>query len=563
MVDTEHFLKFCLFLSAKHKKTEILKKICKLMEEHLDIMKIKEILNFKTQDGLFCKSLMNYCNENMDMESCMVLLQLEHDINMKACMVRGINHYNGKVGLKQIRNQHPDGPLSNWIITTYSQLFPGKTSKLMALIEVVFVIGLLSYGLYAVDIVSDLQLYQEYSNYSDYNNSLFVVGKPNSQKSAKLDICPKNNLLDPDRMHASYDSASKTTYWLLVSSLIVYVLNILIGKRPAELLKCGKFPRSISIACNLLLMLPLMPFIHMIYSFRHLVSTQKTKYQEKVNKFGVLLKVIKIWEGFENSAQLLLSLWVARHFTLCLLDMEYINVLNHGFQGLRGIITFGYIKTDLIQILLGKLILTVFSSFFSLALMRIDKPGIPIKEKIVNTIFLFITFTIQCSTRLCAFYSLIFLRLHGSDIIYPVFAVHFVLTLIIVILFEKSFPTIIMRINLRTHGKPTWLKTLIWFKTTVEITIQTIIRVLSSFLVLQSDPYKNDVTNTFVSQSLFQILCLMENTTVVLIMHYCPELYPSTINDRTNTTSLLCIVIIGWIVAVVLQVCTIYFIKIT
>ena len=127
------------------------------------------------------------------------------------------------------------------------------------------------------------------------------------------------------------------------------------------------------------------------------------------------------------------------------------------------------------------------------------------------------------SSRLCGLYSIIFLR--NTQFIFPSFLVlHCLLTLIIVTTFEKSWNP------------------------------YTVLRVLSSFFVLQSEPKKNEVAYTFVSQSLYQIVCLMEDFTLVLIMHFCTDFYPAVVIKNTNTSLLIRTVVVGRTASVFLQV---------
>ena len=495
---TEHFLKYCLFLSAKHKKAEVLKEICKLMKEHLTKEKIEEILNFELESGLFSKSLINYCNENSDMASCMELIQFQRSI-----------HDTEVVGLNYLRNQNPRGPLTNWILKTYSQLYANKTSKISTILQVLILVGFLSYGLNVYDIYSDVQLYREYSKYSI---SIF---------DESVQRCQRSEIYNLDESHSTFETACNITLAVLLCSAVVYVLNIWKGRAPIQLIDitdgyCSGF-------LNKLLIYPLLPFLHMYFSYKQMVATKKTLYQENIDRFRVLLNVLKNWEVLENNIQFIVSLWAARHFTPCLLNNGFQGMITDSLLGLFGLLTFGYLKADFIQVLLGKLLLTTITSFLSLALLNTDKPGETFPEKVVNALVLFFGYMFIISSRLCGLYSIIFLS--NVQFKYQIFlGLHFLLTLMIIIIFEKSF------------------------------SFYTVLRVFSSYFVLQSEPKKNEVTYTFVSQSLYQIVCLIEDLTLVLIMHKYNELYSAEVLKNINTRLLIWIVIVGRTVSVVLQV---------
>ena len=480
------------------------------MKEHLTEEKIEEILNFKSEYGLFSKSLLNYCNENTDLASCMELIQLQHSI-----------HDTEVVGLNNLRNQHPHGPLTNWILTTYSQLYSNKTSKVLAFLQVLFLVGVLSYGLIVYDIYSDIQLYIEYSK---YNISILNEG---------VQRCPSNEIHNGCALcHSTYEAASIITLTVLICSAVVYVLNIWIGSTPIEFIKrnkwnlltCDGWSDTDSIWLNKILTFLFLPFFHMYFSYKQLVSTKKTLYQENMDRFRVLLTVLKNWEVLENNIQFIISLWAARHFSPCLLNNGFQGVLTDSILGLFGLLTFGYLKADFEQLLLGKLLLTIITSFLSLALLNTDKPGKYFQEKFVNALVLFFGYMLMIASRLCGLYSILFHRWE-LQIMLPVFLLaHCLFTGIIVNIFENSS------------------------------VFYQVLRVLSSFFVLQSAPKKNEVASTFVSQSLYQILCLMEDLTLVLYMHFRKDQYPAKIIEKTNTSLLIWTVIVGRTVSIVLQV---------
>ena len=508
-----HFMKYCLFLFAKHGETELLRDFCQLMNENLTDEEIKETLHLQTEDGIFSKSLINYCNENNDMDSCKILLKLEHKINA-----------NLKEGLHALHKQRLHGPLSQWILNTYTNLYPASKVKLWikSSLQVLLVLGVLSYGTQVYDIYSDVMQYKEYSNFS---TSVFDEGKTN---------CTFDDLFDVDGSHATYEAASKITLIVLILSAVIYLVNVMIADVPHILPYTWGKDALNNFVLNKLVMLLFWPFIHMFYKTKQGVTSKKTLNQDKEGKLEVLLRITKFWEvGLENNIQLIVSLWAGKHFTPCLLKKGYLEVLNEGFIGLKTILSFGTLKANFVQMLLGKLLIALLSALFSLALMKADKQGLNIAEILCRALLLFAAYLFQTISRLTGLFSLVFMNQNAFKY-FIFFGLHTLLTLAIIVIFETNF-----RLVKKSYGKPI---------------IYILLRALSSIFVLPSDLNKQEVSHTFVSQSLYQILCLLENLSLVLIMNYIPGLYPPEILNNMDTCYLVYIALGGWTISIVLQV---------
>ena len=498
------FMKYCLFLFAKNGETELLRDICQLMNENLTDEEIKETLHLQTEDGIYSKSLINYCNENNDMDSCKILLKLEHKINA-----------NLKEGLHALHKQRLHGPLSQWILNTYTNLYPASQVKLwiQSFLQVFLMLGVLSYGTLFYDIYSDITQYMEYSNFS---TSVFDEGKTN---------CSFDDLLDVDGSHATYDAASRITLAILILSAVMYFGIGIIADVPHNLTYTF---------LNRFVMIVLMPMIHIFYRTKQGVKGKKALHYDEEGKLEVLLRIIKFWEvGLENNIQLILSLWAGRHFTPCLLKKGYLEVLNDGFIGLKSILSFKTLKANFVQLLLGKLLIALVSALFSLALMKAEKQGLNMGELLIRALLLFIAYLFQTISRLSGLFSLVFMNQNAFKY-FIFFGLHTLLTLAIIVIFETNF-----RLVKKSYEKSG---------------IYILLRALSSIFVLPSDLNKQEVSHTFVSQSLYQILCLLENLSLVLIMNYIPGLYPPEILNNMDTCYLVYIALGGWTISIVLQV---------
>jgi hypothetical protein len=522
------FIKHSLFMSAKYGKSDIVKKIIQQKKEmKLSSSTIEDIIHFQSDIGLYSKPLLNYCNENSDMSSSIEILKLEKDI-----------HVNVKDGMHHLRSQTPRGPLSNWILETYSKLYIVKKAIwiiwLIAISKVAFELGFLWYGFNAYDIMSDISVYHQYSN---FNSSVFDI--------VKAQNCSNDDLFQPEDSHSTYKTASDITLAALIGSGVSYVLNIALANVPR--IKGFEGSSWISMTFNFILMLIFFPLIHMAYCVKQLVSNEKTIYQDKTDKFQAILGLLKQFEVcIENNLQLITSLWASRHFTPCLLKNGLVGILKDGLIGLADILFFGIYKANFLQKLIGKLFMAYLSIALSMSLMKMDKAGVEFGQKFSKAIPLFVGYLCQIFTRLCALISLIFMKTTSIKY-YISLGFHFLFTFAILIIFETSYSRLrikVIREKTKRRKVRTFCRELLYI----------LIRVFSSFFILPSDLNKNEVSYTFLSNVCYQILYLTENITLVLLMATHPDLYPDEIKYNVDTSSLIYIVITGWLISAVIQV---------
>ena len=405
---------------------------------------------------------------------------------------------------------------------------------LIAILKVVFELGFLWYGLNAYDIMSDINLYQEYSSFNE--SELDTEAKQ---------YCSYVDLYQPGDRQSTYDTASNITLAVIIGSGVSYVMNIALANVPVIIgsERSGCILKTI----NLVLMFLFFPLLHMVYSVKQLVSTEKTVYQDRTDKFKVVLGVLKQVEvGWENNLQLIISVWASRHFTPCLLKNGFMEFLNDGGHGLAHILSFGFYDANFLQKLIGKLFMAYLSIALSMALMKMDKAGVEFGEKFSKAIPLLVGYICQIFTRLCALLCLIFMETTSIKY-YISLGFHFLFTFAILITFETSHT----KLKMKVMGEETKRRQIITFLR--ELTY-ILIRVMSSFFVLPSDLNKKEVSYTFVSNVCYQLLYLAENLTLVMLMVTCPDLYPDEINEHVDTSSIICIVIFGWLISVAIQV---------
>jgi hypothetical protein len=285
----------------------------------------------------------------------------------------------------------------------------------------------------------------------------------------------------------------------------------------------------------------------MAYNVKQLVSTEKTVYQDKTDKFKAVLALLKEFEVcIENNLQLITSFWASRHFTPCLLNNGFYGFFKDGMLGLGDIIFFGIYQTNFLQKLIGKLFMAYLSIALSMALMKMDKAGVEFGEKFSKAIPLFVAYLCQRFTRLCALLSLIFMETTSIKY-YISLGFHFLSIFAILLLFETSYPKLrvkIMREETKRRKVVNFCRELLYI----------LIRVFSSFFVLPSDLNKNEVSYTFLSNVCYQLLYLAENLTMILLMVAHPDLYPDEITNNVETSNLIWIVVVGWLISVAIQV---------
>ena len=181
-----------------------------------------------------------------------------------------------------------------------------------------------------------------------------------------------------------------------------------------------------------------------------------------------------------------------------------------------------------------------------MALLKMDKAGVEFGEKFSKAIPLFVGYLCQIFTRLCALLCLIFMDTTSIKY-YISLGFHFLFTLTILIIFETSYTKLRKKVlREKTKGRR--------FVSFCRESLYILIRVFCSFFILPSNLNKNDVSYTFLSNVCYQLLYLAENLTLVMLMVTCPDLYPDEINEHVDTSSIICIVIFGWVISVAIQV---------
>ena len=515
-----NLLKFITFLSAKYGNDKVLHMTCITLQSKLNKKETEKILHFSTHEEEIEMIPLNYCNQRNNRKSTIDLLLLERDL-----------HKNSKDGVQYLRKHVTPGPIRDWIFFTFPKTYEIKKPK-TARLGVIFSL-FLTYISVIYDFASDYRLWKEYGKYGKYDNSSNIL------KDTRHNY---DDLYKPDYIKDTYTYASYISLAFLILSVCVYFGSILLAETP-NINFWGK--------------LFLWPFVHIWYKLKYSARknycpTEKKEEQE----LDTAWNRYKMYErGFENTMQLCVMVWVARHYIFDLTEMDISVFLREAFYGILA--TFNLVEVDknhVITLTLGKLLVSFVSIAFSTAKRKN-------KKRTLRSIFLFISYLIQLYTRLVAFLCVIFIdsRDNWGEMKYiSSMLVHWAVSSLIFLMFERDRNTTKEMLkqwsNVLTCTDKKKSKVFKSFKKIVTLMSNLILRIVSSFIFIPGDVSQTGVQYTFISHSLGQLLYLAENLTAVLLLYYLPDNYQQEIVQRFRSITLVYAVVGGWVVSVMLQV---------
>ena len=526
-------LKCLLFLTAKYNYPEELKDVCQFLRDKIPNQDCnwENILHSEeSEEGLYPKQPLSYCNDNSMLSGSVEILRLEREMFPEV-----------KSGLQFFRQHLSPGPLIKWIFNTYPLLyFVQPKSFVSALLFVTFQLGVLSYLPAVLDMVSDISLYKEYSN---FNRTLDI--EINSS-------CTSSYFYKPDNLESTYNTASKTTFAVIIASVFGYCSTVILAESQT-VFNSDKVNKRFLSLINTLVTLLFWPLVLIYQNIKLQRSNEKTLLKNSTEKCNTVWKAYKLYEqGTENTIQLFISLWALRHFMPCLIAMKSYDLLKTSFSGLTVIFHITNNEADIVSKTLGKVLWTIISLAMAMSMMKNDKQSYSPVEKIAKSVLLFIAYLSQIFTRLVAIFFLIFVNEDNSPLKYFRFiGLHWIATLAIVILFETSGPELYSKWQLmdKLGGK---------LKAAGTDILYIVIRTMSSMFFLPSVVDHTGVQYTFISQTIYLLLVLAENLFLVSIFHQKPESYPPEIVERWGSTNMRIVVLVGWTLTVILQVCNMY-----
>ena len=548
-----NLLKFTTFLSAKYGNYKVLHMTCITLQSKLDKKETEKILHFTTLEEEIEMIPLNYCYQRNNRKTTIDLLLLERDLHKKS-----------KDGVQFLREHVTPGPIRDWIFFTFPKTYEVKKPR-FAWVGGLFSL-FLTYMSVIYNFVSDYKLWKEYGNYNNSNNIL------NDTRYHLLNDTRHHydDLYKPEHIKDTYAYASNISLACLITSVIVYFGSILLAETPnitteirAKFTCCNTDEgnsRCKHYVCNIMTMylkIFLWPFVHIWYKLKY-SKTKNYCYKEKKTEqeLDSAWNRYKMYEkGCENTLQLCVMVWVARHYIFDLTKMDISVFLREAFYGILATFNLGKVdKNHVITLTLGKLLVSFVSIAFSTAKRKN-------KKRTLRSIFLFISYLIQLYTRLLAFLCVIFINSRDNwgemKYIFSIL-VHWAVSSLIFLMFERDRNNIKEILNQWTNVFSCTDKesseVFKGFKKIVTLMSNLILRIVSSFIFIPGDVSQTRVQYTFISRSLGQLLYLAENLTAVLLLYLLPDNYPQEIVERFRSIKLVYAVVGGWLISVMLQV---------
>ncbi len=348
------FLKTHLIGCAKELNSQLFKELTQfLFVSHHNLTRdtftlsqidLGKILHYRTEKAgsVFCKTALNWANENNDRFMALELLKLEEDV-----------HDSEVKGLECLRNNLSSDALLPWIIESYSKFYEqSPASRWSEAVCTVFIeLILLSYVPFMYDLYSDISLAISYYGFA-YVNETFddneLVTCLGSQVSFTCYERTGSDNAVSFYTNSTYDTLEETSssenirhmfevaFWTTLVSIIVstffYFCCISFDASPRPLtlvsdkiLVWGRnrnwnpvLVKAVAKFCHLFLVILcklLWPFVHISRRIQYLASTKRSQHKERRSESDEAWNNIKTVEyGIESSLQLFLQLWLLRPF---------------------------------------------------------------------------------------------------------------------------------------------------------------------------------------------------------------------------------------------------------
>ena len=527
-----------LFLGSKYCNHSILKESCIIVKDNFKESIEKCIRKDTNGTDLFQKNPLDYCFEKGDRKCMYEILSLESEV-----------HNDLTSGLLFLKENISKGELKKWVVDTYCELYKEQnfcSPWITAFIVVFLELGIFSYGIAIYDFYSDFQMLHEYSIFSEKN------WKPERNLHINSTVYEHNSADIKNSFHIAY----MTTMVVIIGSLFAYFINIGLSHTSPLIKKIWDVHKNTNFCIELIyevvyfmLKLLLWPLAHMYNCAEYYASEHKIELEERNEELNNSWRQVKIWEqGVENTVQLSLSIWTLQHHLPCIVSLGMKGIIQDSIVGLENFLLFGAIEADYIQKTLGKSVMAFMFLAFSLSWMKNDKRGYSLVEKLTRMVPLFLAYLIQVFNRLIALICYIFMQTSLENDKFAVMVlIHCILVVIILITFESQLSEIKNTIkNQKNAVRKLWIIT--------RRLVSLILRVLSSSFHLPSCNEDLDDKHTFLSQSCYQLLILIENLGLVLTAKFRPDLYPKVFITHLWIDFLIYAVVFGWVISIILRV---------
>ncbi len=445
------------------------------------------------------------------------------------------------------------------------------------------------------DLVSDFQLCFQFKSISqiDSNNSILIMNEiassnnTNCNETSIYDIYFPNSNNDTQiessysKLRMQYNIAYLITLVIIIANILTFIMGALIGsptwietnidrltsrldrkkelesqtwyeKGDSEKLKNLKVEK---INMKLFFYQALKPIarifwpilILMPHQYLNNVSTTASKVTKARFKTEILWKLVKVLEtSLENVLQLGVQIYLLIPLLETLSKWTLLEITSSSFQGVKGILSFGLFTPCSIDQILGKIGFTILGMSFGHTMMRLEKPGLSFTEKLKPITVLFISSFFQVVSRLLAIRNLLILE-DPTGMKYIFFLVHFILVLVIKMLFETR-----MKHEIWPSKKP-WRFCLIRLK-------RFLLCVLSSAcsMIVNVNLHRNTVSlhlpkHSLLSQMSFQLLIMLENLCLTTLPFITTNLFNKKF-DQFSYVGASWFVNSSWILVIIIEV---------
>ena len=573
------FMKTHLIVAAKTRDERLISDFYHILMDHecqWSHRDVYDITHFKDPESqIFGKTCLNYTNENHDMRNAFLLLKIEDYVHNRStysvfsCLQQNLNSEQLVPWLKETYEKHiKHGTIPELDLDKQDT----RQKNFLLGLRVFTEIGVLSVIPVSLDFTSDVELYHDYneirqnltfdgSNVWQCNNSyvspLYMAGNHTSAETAE-----------------DFSIASSITLVMILMNVLVYLLGLKMGspvwlnrwrhawdernkqyehfnmsradfdKENKDLYSNFKMKYKAAIfAYYLMLGLSYMLwpiFILMPNRYMYMHSKRASDFRDVNAKSSTAWRYVKIAEnGVENVLQIVLQVWLLNPIFASLSKVPASTLLSHIMEGLKNLLSFGLYETCLLDKTLGKLVYTSIICSLSLALFKVDRPGLGIRYKLKAVPGIFLHLLIQIMARIYALRFLMMLKVKEPLKYGIVFAIHAAIVIPMKVITETQKDT---------QGLVTFLQRL----------ILCVISAISSVVIMidwhWNTSHLQPPKFMFFSRILFQLLNLVENLAMVCIPLILPHRFSKDDLSLSQPMQDVLVVAGMWVVSVSFKV---------
>ncbi len=547
----EELIKFCLIQSSKLGAHSVVTEICTYLKVQDQGMVIN-VLHFKDENK---NTALYFANINYDLNNGLDLISLEKQA-----------HKDDRAGaLKCIRKEAGYHKLDLWMLETYKKLHPpSKCSRISVAFPAVLFTVIPSIIFFYLDFASDIALAKQYFNmaYGELNQTNCPVQQSyetcfreaigniscihanevapilknllSNETCIEFDEMPQCEQTDYESMKLKYEMALGVMVFSILVSLLIYGFNSWKMKIQFSYIENQHARKIFEILIRIF-----WPIYYVYEEFSYRIKDEKEREEEKdemtSQKSWKLLRAIE--NGIENYVQMMLQMYLILPYIGFIISLPVDQILSLSVQNIFNMFSMPESFCDKSDgyAALGKLTLTSLSYSYGMSSRQSTKKGQTLGQSIKNLVLWF-TYSMYNIARIMALYSLLSLS-HPLPAVLTFIILHIGSVLLIQVYLKE------IKTNYATNSIR---------KLTAGFLVNLISAICSHTLISNIHTIERG-EQSFLRQTLFQILILIENITMMLIPMIAPESYPDDECLQIHP-SLIYYSFFFWLAGVVLQV---------